>query len=165
MKQVDDEVELTLVSEDGFFTILIVGIEPLIALFLAPILMYVYWDNLMSFTFIAKEWLGILWIGLYFIFGIMIIVHIKNYLNRKLKSTINTDGIDGESWKRIVDLKINHNGKIAQIDFRDTWGGGRSYVVEMDNQQFEKVNNIKDQFFDPTNKVIKIYLPGEKRDV
>jgi len=165
MKQVDNEVELTILRDDGFFTILTLGIEPLIALFLAPILMYVYWDDLMSYTFIREEWLRILWIGLYLIFGVMLIIHIKNYLNRKLKLTFNTDGIDGESWKRIVDLKINYQAQTAQINFKNTWGGGHSYVVEMNNEQFEKLNRIKDQLFDPTNKVIKIYLPGEKRDV
>ena len=150
----ENEIVLNISQEDGWaFDTITSSIEPFIALLIVPIFLVSNWEEFWTYTFIEKEWIKILWIGIYFIIGIMTIRHLKKYFSRDLKSTINAEGIDGEKWKNIVDLKINNNNKITHIKFQTTMGTFRSYKVKTPDYEYKILSKLKEEFFSPTNKV------------
>jgi len=149
----DDKLELTIISDDGFSTIFIDAIQAFVVVLTVPILLYTYWDEVWSYTYVKEEWLRILFFGLYFVASIGVFFYIRKYMTGELKSVISAKGIDGDSWNSIVDLVIDYHGDTADIRFKTVLGTNRSYKVEMDSGMYEQVSEIKNLFFKPSNKV------------
>ena len=159
----EEELKLRIFKQDGIVSNEAdSGFQLIFWVLIGPITIIISWNELINFTLTLQNIILVLWIVTSSIVGIKILYANSKLSKGKMLLTINKDGIGKESWNSIADLKITFTGQSSNISFNSIMGTYTFYHVKLDKNDYEVLTKLKDKFFDPTNKVIKILLPGEK---
>ena len=138
------------------------GFELMFWIVIGPITAISSWNELMHLTWTIQNILLISFIIASPIIAMRILYANLKLSKGKMLLTINKNGIGKEPWDKIVDLKITFTGKSSNISFDSVMGSSSFYHVELDKKDYEVLTNLKNKFFNPTKKVLKVFLPGEK---
>lgn len=150
----EEELKLKIFKQEGASSNGVESGYTFMLLGMAPLLITIYVEDPINFTLTLQNILLVLWIIFSLMAGIQIL-----YANRKLSKgkmllTVNKEGIDKTTWNEIVNLKINFTGFSAQISFDHVIGTYTFYHVKLDRKNYESLIRLKNEFFDPTNKIM-----------